>query len=171
MTAKRPGLQWSDGAAGPVLKRDWRKQSACATASPRLFFPIRDQEAGHIRALRISLAKGFCATCPVQGNCLEWALRHGIREGVWGGQDENEREPLHDARDAKLLKAGFKHCRTCGRVKKLSAFQRNHQVRDGYGHQCLGCLTDWGRLEAEAVATGQSTVPLHGQAIAEGAAA
>ncbi|MGH8885955.1 MAG: WhiB family transcriptional regulator, partial [Egibacteraceae bacterium] len=31
-----------------------------------------------------------CATCPVPGQCLEWALETGQDAGVWGGKAEDE---------------------------------------------------------------------------------
>jgi hypothetical protein len=27
-----------------------------------------------------------CATCPVADECLDYAVRHDIREGLWGGE-------------------------------------------------------------------------------------
>ena len=40
------------------------------------------------------MAKAICATCPVRGLCLEYAL--AVREpyGIWGGLNEYERRRL-----------------------------------------------------------------------------
>ena len=27
-----------------------------------------------------------CATCPVGDHCLDYAIRHELRDGVWGGE-------------------------------------------------------------------------------------
>jgi WhiB family redox-sensing transcriptional regulator len=37
-------------------------------------------------------AKAICASCPVQSNCLSWALRTREPYGVWGGLSVEERE-------------------------------------------------------------------------------
>ena len=47
--------------------------------------------------LREAQAKAICRECPVQPECLDYAL--GIREphGIWGGLTEAERRLLIDA--------------------------------------------------------------------------
>ena len=39
-------------------------------------------------------AKAICAECPVRQACLEHALAHREREGVWGGATERERRRI-----------------------------------------------------------------------------
>jgi len=51
-----------------------------------MFFP--SDGAGVDRARRI------CATCPVQIDCLEYALAESIDHGVWGGCSERERRRI-----------------------------------------------------------------------------
>jgi WhiB family redox-sensing transcriptional regulator len=48
-------------------------------------------ESADARRARESAAKRICVDCPVQRECLEYALR--VREpfGIWGGLDETER--------------------------------------------------------------------------------
>lgn len=48
MTRTRPGIQWSDGAAGPVLAAlasdatyDWRDYAACAETDPERLLASR----------------------------------------------------------------------------------------------------------------------------------
>lgn len=41
-----------------------------------------------------TLAKTICATCPVQGECLSFALDRPHIVGVWGGTDDVERRRI-----------------------------------------------------------------------------
>jgi WhiB family redox-sensing transcriptional regulator len=70
---------------------DWRSRAACRHIDPELFFP--EGSAGP--ALQATtLAKQACGTCPVQAQCLLWALDHGVAFGIWGGHTEGERREL-----------------------------------------------------------------------------
>jgi WhiB family transcriptional regulator, redox-sensing transcriptional regulator len=64
----------------------WRKRAACRGIDPEVFFPVTDEDAEE--------AKAICATCPVREACLEYALAHREREGVWGGATERERRRI-----------------------------------------------------------------------------
>ena len=64
----------------------WRDEAACRDADPELFFP--PERGGEAQAGK---AKAICAGCPVRTPCLEYAVRHGERFGVWGGTAEGER--------------------------------------------------------------------------------
>lgn len=66
----------------------WHEQAACATYSAEVFFPPNDVP-GSTRA-----AKAICASCPVQDECLTFALETGQSDGVWGGMDAGERRRL-----------------------------------------------------------------------------
>jgi len=67
----------------------WWFAGLCAQTDPELFFPER---GGSTRA-----AKAVCAGCPARAQCLEHALTHDERYGVWGGTSERERRRLKDA--------------------------------------------------------------------------
>jgi len=70
---------------------NWRQAAACRDADPDLFFPV--SAAGP--ALRqIDEAKRICRACPVQAQCLTWALDHRVGFGVWGGATEDERRAI-----------------------------------------------------------------------------
>jgi len=58
----------------------------CAQTDPEVFFP---EKGGSVRE-----AKAVCAGCPVRAQCLEHALAHDERFGVWGGLSERERRRL-----------------------------------------------------------------------------
>lgn len=72
-----------------LIKRDewdWQDEALCAEVGGRLFFPERGESAGD--------AKRVCKLCPVRAECLSFAVTEGIRWGVWGGMDEDERAEL-----------------------------------------------------------------------------
>jgi WhiB family redox-sensing transcriptional regulator len=39
-------------------------------------------------------AKRICRGCPVQIQCLAWALASGVTDGVWGGTTPDERRVI-----------------------------------------------------------------------------
>ena len=65
----------------------WKAQANCAGVDVELFFPERGS-AG------VREAKAVCAGCAVRAECLDYALRLGIRFGVFGGKSERERRVL-----------------------------------------------------------------------------
>ena len=64
----------------------WRAHALCAQTDPEAFFP---EKGGSTRE-----AKKVCQACPVRGECLEYALTHDERFGIWGGLSERERRKL-----------------------------------------------------------------------------
>ncbi|MEU0843949.1 WhiB family transcriptional regulator [Streptomyces sp. NPDC005962] len=78
----------------------WHTRAACygmdVEDADAVFFPgPRDHED-------IAEAKELCGWCPVRGDCLNFALDNGIKEGVWGGLTEAERRPWHDGLPQRL---------------------------------------------------------------------
>jgi WhiB family transcriptional regulator, redox-sensing transcriptional regulator len=63
--------------------RDWMLEARCLDADPEAFFP---EKGGSTRE-----AKRICAACPVREECLDYALTHDERFGIWGGLSERER--------------------------------------------------------------------------------
>ena len=72
----------------PMSATTWRKQAACRGLDVEAFYPISEDEADAAEA------KAICAECPVRQACLEHALAHREREGVWGGTTERERRRI-----------------------------------------------------------------------------
>lgn len=68
------------------MNDSWNTRAACHGLDPRIFFPPTDEEAGP--------AKAVCGGCVVRDLCLEHALGHREREGVWGGCTERERRRI-----------------------------------------------------------------------------
>lgn len=75
----------------------WREQAACRSQGPQLFFPAG---VTGLAETQIASAKRVCGGCPVQEDCLEFALRTHQEYGVWGGASEEERRAMRRARRA-----------------------------------------------------------------------
>jgi WhiB family transcriptional regulator, redox-sensing transcriptional regulator len=71
---------------------DWRHGAACRHHDPELFFPEGTAGPALSQADR---AKQVCGSCPVRTPCLDFAQRHRLAFGIWGGATWEER---HDAR-------------------------------------------------------------------------
>jgi WhiB family redox-sensing transcriptional regulator len=64
----------------------WQERALCAQTDPEAFFP---EKGGSTRE-----AKRICTGCEVRAECLEYALAHDERFGIWGGLSERERRRL-----------------------------------------------------------------------------
>ncbi|MCL1907388.1 MAG: WhiB family transcriptional regulator [Propionibacteriaceae bacterium] len=64
----------------------WQVQALCAQTDPEAFFP---EKGGSTRE-----AKGVCGVCEAKQECLDYALAHDERYGIWGGLSERERRKL-----------------------------------------------------------------------------
>lgn len=64
----------------------WQAAALCAQIDSGIFFPEKGEPT--------TLAKQVCRRCPVDGECLAYALRNNERFGVWGGTSERERRRL-----------------------------------------------------------------------------
>jgi WhiB family redox-sensing transcriptional regulator len=68
--------------------------AVCPQTDPEVFFPERGSSPRD--------AKRVCGSCPVTGECLEWALANDVRFGVWGGRSEADRRRLRRDRRADV---------------------------------------------------------------------
>ncbi|CAG6392056.1 WhiB family transcriptional regulator [Streptomyces cocklensis] len=80
---------------------NWRTKADCRHQDPDLFFPLGNTTSG-LPLLQTEEAKAVCRACPVIAECLDWALRAGAVEGIWGGTTQGERHlmQLHARHDA-----------------------------------------------------------------------
>jgi len=74
------------GDPGDGQEPDWQERALCAQTDPEAFFP---EKGGSTRE-----AKRICSGCEVRPECLEYALAHDERFGIWGGLSERERRRL-----------------------------------------------------------------------------
>lgn len=98
----------------------WQEFAACRGLDPDLFYLGRAKKVGrkpkdwvpslNPEADDFAEAKAVCRTCPVQTNCLAYALS-GKEFGIWGGTSENQRRPLRrlvlDGMDAYEVASQF----------------------------------------------------------------
>jgi len=80
------------GAASqePDAAGSWWHRALCVGRS-ELFFPPAGVEQEETRLERERAAIGLCARCPIRIRCLDYALQHDIRYGIWGGRTERDR--------------------------------------------------------------------------------
>ena len=77
--------------------RHWQERANCLGVDPDLFFPERGASTKE--------AKSVCGGCEVKMECLEYALRHGEKFGIWGGMSERERRRIR--RQRALVRRGL----------------------------------------------------------------
>ena len=70
--------------------RSWQDEANCLGVDPDLFFPERGASTKE--------AKAVCRCCEVRVECLEYALSHGEKFGIWGGLSERERRRVRRQR-------------------------------------------------------------------------
>ncbi|MFJ4876752.1 WhiB family transcriptional regulator [Streptomyces sp. NPDC088745] len=86
--------------AGRTLSRlpagreiSWQESALCAQTGPEFFFPEPGSSTRE--------AKRLCGACDMRAACLEYALSHDERFGVWGGLSEKERYALRRGRETR----------------------------------------------------------------------
>lgn len=79
----------------------WRDRAECRGLDNAMFFPVSDDPAV------TKQAKLICTTCPVQDECLSFALETGQPAGIWGGRTTTERRRLL----LRLYKQGWSRSR------------------------------------------------------------
>lgn len=75
-----------DAILGTNHEDDWQHKAICSQTDPEAFFV---EKGGTTKP-----AKKICLGCPVRQECLDYALKHDERWGVWGGYSERERRRL-----------------------------------------------------------------------------
>jgi len=69
---------------------DWRKDALCAqTVDADAFFPEKGGDS--------AMARKLCRQCPVQRECLQYALDNGEVYGIWGGTSQNQRRRMRNS--------------------------------------------------------------------------
>lgn len=72
-----------------VEREEWQEQARCRGKTD-MMFPAK---SGNFDA-----PKQLCRSCPVQFQCLEYALRTKQHLGVWGGTTERQRKAIRSRR-------------------------------------------------------------------------
>lgn len=94
---------------------DWQAKALCAQTDPEAFFP--EQGGSSMPARRV------CVACPVQAECLAFALEKDFGFGIWGNTTPRQRYRLRKGleRPERARGAGRKPCRSCGGPKPAGA--------------------------------------------------
>lgn len=77
-----------------TVQESWHLRASCRGPLAELFFPPSAPERREQRAEREARAKRVCASCPVQSDCRDLALRLREPHGIWGGLTEAERRQI-----------------------------------------------------------------------------
>lgn len=70
----------------------WQDRALCNQTDPEAFYP---EKGGSTRE-----AKQVCKSCEVREQCLQYALDHDERFGIWGGLSRTERRQLNQEKSA-----------------------------------------------------------------------
>jgi WhiB family transcriptional regulator, redox-sensing transcriptional regulator len=77
---------------------EWRAASACLNTDPDVFFPVA---VGSAASKQVARAMRICAGCAVRQQCLDFAMRSGEKDGIWGGTTPEERVRARRARNRR----------------------------------------------------------------------
>ena len=71
---------------------EWKEQANCAKLhlSLRAVYEIFFDDKYEVQ----KIAKSICATCPVKGKCLRYAVDNKIDYGIWGGMSARDRRRM-----------------------------------------------------------------------------
>jgi WhiB family redox-sensing transcriptional regulator len=83
----------------------WMADGLCAQVDPDCWFPEKGGSTAE--------AKRICLGCDIREQCLQYALDHDERFGVWGGYSERDRRKLARGQTVPLLRVRSKPLRTC----------------------------------------------------------
>lgn len=84
----------ADKLTAPDADARWQDKASCKGMDPILFFGPEYAETVKEKRDREDAAKEVCHTCPVNKDCLEYALDAREAYGIWGGMTESERKAL-----------------------------------------------------------------------------
>lgn len=91
---------------------DWKKRAKCNNdpdIDPDFFFP--DAEGG-VNQETAKAIEDYCEGCPVQEECLAYALIRNDKFGYWGGKSRNQRDYIR--RQEGLPPFPSRACGMCG---------------------------------------------------------
>lgn len=80
-----------------VVLESWHEKARCKGWDPEIFYPDRGVPSAS--------AKAVCRECPVQPDCLDYAISRDERFGIWGGLSERERRKMYRERQRSNIRA------------------------------------------------------------------
>ena len=75
----------------PTPTTDGAQHAICRDTDPELFFPVGTTGQALVQ---IDRAQEVCNECPVEVDCLDFALETNQDSGIWGGASEEERRVI-----------------------------------------------------------------------------
>ena len=80
-------------ALADAALEEWAGSALCTQADPEIFFPPKGNPGTE--------AKQVCASCPVRGECLAYAIEADEEFGIWGGLNRAERLRVRQALETR----------------------------------------------------------------------
>ncbi len=80
---------------------NWRAASACLNTDPDVFFPVA---VGAAASKQVARALRICDGCQVRQQCLDFAMRSGEKDGIWGGTTPEDRVRVRRARNRHTVR-------------------------------------------------------------------
>lgn len=117
--------------SGAITGTHWRDYALCAEVGADIWFPSPGGSCVE--------AKRICGECPVQPECLDYALTRPETDGIWGGMTPNERHSLQRpvARKVAVFEPYTRkqptHAPNCGTEAGAKAHYRRDEKR------CAAC--------------------------------
>lgn len=74
----------------------WMDDANCTGVATELFFPTKEDR------FSMAEAKKVCAGCKVRKECGDYAQRHNIHYGIWGGRSDRDRRRNARSRHAEV---------------------------------------------------------------------
>ena len=78
-----------------ALDENWKKRAACTGKPYDWFYTDPQGDYGRGRAV--------CTHCPVQSDCLTYALEIGDEQGLWGGMSPTQRDRIRRGLKVRAL--------------------------------------------------------------------
>jgi len=92
-------------------KPDWERAACWQHPDPNIFHTTEKQDPRP--------AKAVCVTCPIQVDCMLWALETKQQDGIWGGTTPHERRRINHGEEVVLTRA----CAQCGVTYIVGLYQ------------------------------------------------
>lgn len=99
----------------------WADKGECRKLDPEIFFDDGDSDFPNL------VASAACDRCPIQHECLKWAMDTKEKYGIWGNTTPRQREKLH-----RVIPRS--HCPGC---------QSNAIMEEPTTETCLSCGLSW----------------------------
>jgi len=95
----------------------WMEMAECRGGNPSVFFQDDKDNT------RSAVAKAVCRSCPVQAECLAYAISTGETHGVWGGKSPRERRAIARAYGFRVVPPA-----ECGTIAGYARHVEHHEA-------------------------------------------